>query len=248
MIRTNTKEDTHYQTLGLSESASAGEIKRAYRKLAKELHPDVNQNDEIRMKAINRANEVLSEENKKKKYDKKLAADRAKEAEREERKPSPGAAKAFGEGLRDHTEAGGRPSAPNGSPPNSTTTPPPRPYPRFEPTRLRTTPRTWSPPAQPLHPPTPSPTSSQPAISRLRAMASRLAGNFFGKLGVLALALAFAAAPVGIMYLWAPVFNSNQHNIVVDVIGLGLGVGCLAWLFAGFAAVLGALGNLFSDW
>ena len=37
----------HYQTLGVSRDSSADEIKRAYRKLARELHPDVNPDPKV---------------------------------------------------------------------------------------------------------------------------------------------------------------------------------------------------------
>jgi hypothetical protein len=56
------------------------------------------------------------------------------------------------------------------------------------------------------------------------------------------------ALPFGIEFLWAPVFNHNQNNIIVDLIGLAIGVGCLALLVAGAVAFVGALGNLFSGW
>ena len=52
----------HYETLGVSRDASVEEIKRAYRKLARQLHPDVNPGPEAeeRFKEIGRAYEVLS--------------------------------------------------------------------------------------------------------------------------------------------------------------------------------------------
>jgi hypothetical protein len=123
----------------------------------------------------------------------------------------------------------------------------PWPYQQFEPTRLRTIPQTSPPPAQPPRPHTPSPIPSQSGLPRYNSVVEQLSSTLLGKLGILVLALVFVAAPVGIMALWAPIFNHNQSNLLVDLIGLGLGIGCLAWLCAGFAAVLGALGNLFSD-
>ncbi len=62
----------YYTTLGVSKTASEKEIKQAYRKLARKLHPDVNPGDkaaEARFKEINEANEVLSDPDKRKKYD-----------------------------------------------------------------------------------------------------------------------------------------------------------------------------------
>ncbi|SMF60786.1 DnaJ-class molecular chaperone with C-terminal Zn finger domain [Tistlia consotensis] len=61
-----------YSTLGVSREASADEIKRAYRKLAKELHPDLNPGDktvEQRFKEINAAYSLLSDPDKRKRYD-----------------------------------------------------------------------------------------------------------------------------------------------------------------------------------
>ncbi len=63
----------YYKVLGLTKSATAADIKKAYRKLARKHHPDVNPNDktaEQKFKEINEANEVLGDPEKRKKYDK----------------------------------------------------------------------------------------------------------------------------------------------------------------------------------
>lgn len=61
----------YYKVLGVSRSASADEVKRAYRKLARQYHPDKNKakNAEDKFKDINEANEVLSDAGKRKAYD-----------------------------------------------------------------------------------------------------------------------------------------------------------------------------------
>lgn len=61
----------YYKILGVSRNADAGEIKRAYRKLAREFHPDKNKSKgaEEKFKTINEANEVLSDPKKRQAYD-----------------------------------------------------------------------------------------------------------------------------------------------------------------------------------
>jgi curved DNA-binding protein len=62
----------YYKVLGVDKKASQQDIKKAYRKLARKLHPDVNPGDkgaEARFKEINEAYEVLSDQEKRQKYD-----------------------------------------------------------------------------------------------------------------------------------------------------------------------------------
>ena len=62
----------YYKILGVPKSASESAIKKAYRKLARKYHPDLNPNDKIaekKFKEINEANEVLSNAENRKKYD-----------------------------------------------------------------------------------------------------------------------------------------------------------------------------------
>ena len=62
----------YYKILGVPKNATAEEIKTAYRKLARQHHPDLNPNDQQAVKLfqqINEANEVLSDPEKRKKYD-----------------------------------------------------------------------------------------------------------------------------------------------------------------------------------
>ena len=62
----------YYKILGLTKSATVKDIKKAYHKLARKYHPDLNPNDKVaekKFKEINEANEVLSHPENRKKYD-----------------------------------------------------------------------------------------------------------------------------------------------------------------------------------
>src|ERR1700680_2933444 len=70
-MATTTKKD-YYEILGVKKSASAEDIRKAFRKLARKYHPDVNPGDkaaEERFKALSEANDVLSDPKKRKIYD-----------------------------------------------------------------------------------------------------------------------------------------------------------------------------------
>src|ERR1700694_2951891 len=68
---TTTKKD-YYEILGVKKSASADDIRKAFRKLARKYHPDVNPGDksaEEKFKTLSEANDVLSDPKKRKIYD-----------------------------------------------------------------------------------------------------------------------------------------------------------------------------------
>ncbi len=70
-MATTTKKD-YYEILGVKKSASADDVRKAFRKLARKYHPDVNPGDktsEEKFKALSEANEVLSDPKKRKIYD-----------------------------------------------------------------------------------------------------------------------------------------------------------------------------------
>jgi DnaJ-class molecular chaperone len=86
----------YYETLGVPRTASQAEIKKAFRKLARQVHPDIKPGDkaaERRFKDVNEANEVLSDPDKRAKYD-ALGAD----WERYQSAPGGGAGDPFGPG------------------------------------------------------------------------------------------------------------------------------------------------------
>src|SRR5947199_9262406 len=69
---TKTDNKNYYEILGVKKSASADEIRKAFRKLARKHHPDVNPGDksaEEKFKAISEANDILSDPKKRKIYD-----------------------------------------------------------------------------------------------------------------------------------------------------------------------------------
>src|SRR2546423_674070 len=71
LMATTTKKD-YYEILGVKKSASVDDIRKAFRKLARKYHPDVNPGDkgaEEKFKALSEANDVLSDPKKRKIYD-----------------------------------------------------------------------------------------------------------------------------------------------------------------------------------
>ena len=62
----------HYETLGVDRKASEKDIRSAYRRLARQYHPDVNSGDkraEAKFKEVNEAYQVLSDSDSRKQYD-----------------------------------------------------------------------------------------------------------------------------------------------------------------------------------
>src|SRR5258708_20374034 len=68
----NPSKKDYYEILGVKKSASADDIRKAFRKLARKYHPDVNPGDkaaEEKFKTLSEANDVLSDPKKRKIYD-----------------------------------------------------------------------------------------------------------------------------------------------------------------------------------
>ena len=62
----------YYKVLGVEKNATPADIRKAYRKMAKKYHPDINKDNpkaQELFQAVNEANEVLSNPEKRKKYD-----------------------------------------------------------------------------------------------------------------------------------------------------------------------------------
>src|SRR5271166_6464652 len=68
----STQSKDYYAVLGVKKTASTEDIRKAFRKLARKYHPDVNPNDkkaEEKFKELSEANDILSDEKKRKIYD-----------------------------------------------------------------------------------------------------------------------------------------------------------------------------------
>ena len=86
-----TTTGTHYETLGVSKTASQDEIKRAFRKLSMECHPDLHPDAcGNRFKTISNAHSVLSNAAERKLYDSQLAEDRMWKQQRQYQHPRNG--------------------------------------------------------------------------------------------------------------------------------------------------------------
>ncbi|MBA2500556.1 MAG: J domain-containing protein [Chitinophagaceae bacterium] len=97
----------YYKILGVEKNAGEEDIKKAYRKLARKLHPDLNPNDKEahkKFQKVNEANEVLSDPVKRKKYDQYgkdwMHADQF-EKQKQHQRSSPGGGYTYSEGFGD---------------------------------------------------------------------------------------------------------------------------------------------------
>jgi curved DNA-binding protein CbpA len=251
---TRTKEKNPYEVLKINEDASDQEITKRFRDLARELHPDNNgtRPNEEEFKEVSSAYERLTRNRKQ--CDEELAQARrkaetdrqarAKAAARRRRRPNAQDAAAYSERLKGRSPEGRRETTPSWPP-----TPPQRPPSPFggssgEPPKKSSA-------TEPLPRwPTPersSPRSSvTPSGSHSVASKSNVADDFAAKIGRLIGALAFTAAPFGVMAIFIPIFNGHK-NLLVGLIELVVGPGCFAWLCVGVVLVLSAIGGLFSD-
>jgi molecular chaperone DnaJ len=108
-MATQTKD--YYSTLGVKRGATAEEIRKAFRKLARRYHPDVNPNDkraEEKFKEISQANDVLSDEKKRKIYDQVGFYSDSIDPAAAEAAARGGYGGGFGGGFPGGTRAGGR--------------------------------------------------------------------------------------------------------------------------------------------
>lgn len=99
----------YYNILGVNKTATEEDIKKAYRKLARKLHPDLNPNDKEahkKFQQVNEANEVLSDAAKRKKYDQygkdwQHADQFEQQRQSQQRRPGQGAGSGFYDGGGD---------------------------------------------------------------------------------------------------------------------------------------------------
>lgn len=105
----------YYKVLGVAKSASAQDIKNAYRKLARKHHPDLNPNDKAanaKFQQINEANNVLSDAEKRKQYDQHgndwKQAEAHENARRQQRQQPGGGANDFSDFFESMFGGGGR--------------------------------------------------------------------------------------------------------------------------------------------
>ncbi|MGS2739193.1 DnaJ C-terminal domain-containing protein [Sinomicrobium sp. M5D2P17] len=104
----------YYKELGLDKNATREDIKKAYRKLARKYHPDLNPNDkeaQQKFQRINEANEVLGDPEKRKKYDQYGKdwehAEAFEEAKRRQQQSGQAGGSRPGAGQRQYTYTGG---------------------------------------------------------------------------------------------------------------------------------------------